>query len=417
SRAGSTSTVTAARRSRSRAAPRSWWTTVSRRARRCARRFRPCACETRRASSSRCRSRRARRAPSWTRKPTRSCAHRRRHRSAASAPGTTTSRKRRTKKFARCWRSRSSRRRSRRARCRDEASRSLEPCEGVDAWRPSPSRPSTRWSSSRTAARGSSRSTARRDRALRSVRDPHGDQRAAAGRDYEHAASVSGSSGVRRRRAQAGGEPGHRLLQRPEARDLADDDAAGVRSERELRCDCAVVGDQPRRRDAHPLLDRRSRVVGVRGAPHHREAPVEQRCGLVLREHAAAGRTANRHSRSGISDRKRADGRAERSDGQGTKSIGSGGLMTNKRIALTAAAIVAGVMMAAAPALAELHPGATAPEFTAQAALGGDVETFDLKQALAKGPVVLYFFPKSFTSGCTEEAHAFSDHIADFKKL
>ncbi|HZO93774.1 MAG TPA: peroxiredoxin [Candidatus Baltobacteraceae bacterium] len=91
--------------------------------------------------------------------------------------------------------------------------------------------------------------------------------------------------------------------------------------------------------------------------------------------------------------------------------------MTNKRIALTAAAIVAGVMMAAAPALAELHPGATAPEFTAQAALGGDVETFDLKQALAKGPVVLYFFPKSFTSGCTEEAHAFSDHIADFKKL
>jgi peroxiredoxin len=35
---------------------------------------------------------------------------------------------------------------------------------------------------------------------------------------------------------------------------------------------------------------------------------------------------------------------------------------------------------------------------------------------LTKGPVVLYFFPKSFTSGCTIEAHAFSDHIADFHK-
>jgi len=30
--------------------------------------------------------------------------------------------------------------------------------------------------------------------------------------------------------------------------------------------------------------------------------------------------------------------------------------------------------------------------------------------------VVLYFFPKAFTSGCTAEAHAFSDSIADFKK-
>jgi peroxiredoxin len=29
---------------------------------------------------------------------------------------------------------------------------------------------------------------------------------------------------------------------------------------------------------------------------------------------------------------------------------------------------------------------------------------------------VLYFFPKAFTSGCTIEAHAFSDHIADFRK-
>jgi peroxiredoxin Q/BCP len=69
------------------------------------------------------------------------------------------------------------------------------------------------------------------------------------------------------------------------------------------------------------------------------------------------------------------------------------------------------------PASAELANGSPAPEFTAQAAFGGDVRTVDLKAALAKGPVVLYFFPKSFTQGCTVEAHLFSDHIADYQKL
>jgi len=69
------------------------------------------------------------------------------------------------------------------------------------------------------------------------------------------------------------------------------------------------------------------------------------------------------------------------------------------------------------PASAHLKTGALAPLFTTQAAVGGDVSEFDLKVALAKGPVVVYFFPKSFTSGCTVEAHAFSDHIDNFKKL
>ena len=40
-----------------------------------------------------------------------------------------------------------------------------------------------------------------------------------------------------------------------------------------------------------------------------------------------------------------------------------------------------------------------------------------LATALAHGPVVLYFFPKSFTSGCTAEAHDFADHIAAYKAL
>lgn len=68
-------------------------------------------------------------------------------------------------------------------------------------------------------------------------------------------------------------------------------------------------------------------------------------------------------------------------------------------------------------ATAHLEHGVPAPVFTLQAARGGDVETVDLKTALAKGPVVLYFFPKSFTKGCTVEAHLFSEHIGDYKKL
>jgi len=68
-------------------------------------------------------------------------------------------------------------------------------------------------------------------------------------------------------------------------------------------------------------------------------------------------------------------------------------------------------------ALAHLDAGAVAPPFTLQAARGGDVSTVDLKAALAKGPVVLYFFPKAFTKGCTIEAHLFSEHIDDFAKL
>lgn len=73
--------------------------------------------------------------------------------------------------------------------------------------------------------------------------------------------------------------------------------------------------------------------------------------------------------------------------------------------------------LSGAPANAQLPPDATAPAFTAQVAQGGTVSTFALERALAHGPVVLYFFPKSFTSGCTAEAHDFADHIADYKAL
>lgn len=85
--------------------------------------------------------------------------------------------------------------------------------------------------------------------------------------------------------------------------------------------------------------------------------------------------------------------------------------------ARTLAFVAAALAAAAVPAQAHLAPGAPAPAFVAQAAAGGNVATFDLEKALAKGPVVLYFFPKSFTSGCTAEAHDFAAHIAAFKQL
>ena len=87
-------------------------------------------------------------------------------------------------------------------------------------------------------------------------------------------------------------------------------------------------------------------------------------------------------------------------------------------LALVAAIVAAGAVIAGARRVgAHLEHGAMAPEFTAEAALGGTVETVDLRSALAKGPVVLYFFPKSFTTGCTIEAHEFSQHIDAFRAL
>ena len=59
---------------------------------------------------------------------------------------------------------------------------------------------------------------------------------------------------------------------------------------------------------------------------------------------------------------------------------------------------------------AAIKEGETAPDFTLQAAVGGKSFTFQLSEALKKGPVVLYFYPKSFTKGCTIEAHDFADN-------
>jgi peroxiredoxin len=78
--------------------------------------------------------------------------------------------------------------------------------------------------------------------------------------------------------------------------------------------------------------------------------------------------------------------------------------------AITAAALIA------TPATAALKVGDKAPDFATVGAVGGKEFKVHLADMLKKGPVVLYFFPKAFTSGCTAEAHAFSQSIGEFKK-
>lgn len=78
---------------------------------------------------------------------------------------------------------------------------------------------------------------------------------------------------------------------------------------------------------------------------------------------------------------------------------------------------LAASLLVTTPSWAALKPGAAAPDFATQAALGGKVFDFKLAEALKQGPVVLYFFPKSFTSGCTIEAHQFAEANPKFKAL
>jgi peroxiredoxin Q/BCP len=79
--------------------------------------------------------------------------------------------------------------------------------------------------------------------------------------------------------------------------------------------------------------------------------------------------------------------------------------------------ILAGLVAACAatPALAALKPGDAAPDFSAKGSLGGKDFSFNLKSALSKGPVVVYFYPSAYTGGCDAEAHAFAESIDKFK--
>ena len=80
-------------------------------------------------------------------------------------------------------------------------------------------------------------------------------------------------------------------------------------------------------------------------------------------------------------------------------------------------AIACAATVISGPALAALKVGAAAPDFSASASQAGKQFTFKLSESLKKGPVVLYFFPAAFTSGCTIEAHEFADASSEYKRL
>lgn len=77
---------------------------------------------------------------------------------------------------------------------------------------------------------------------------------------------------------------------------------------------------------------------------------------------------------------------------------------------------LAAAALAALPAWAALPVGAKAPDFVTSGALAGKPFRLHLKRELRNGPLVLYFFPKAFTKGCTLEAHAFSEAADKFRK-
>lgn len=83
--------------------------------------------------------------------------------------------------------------------------------------------------------------------------------------------------------------------------------------------------------------------------------------------------------------------------------------------AVAAMALVAGLLLGTG-ASAQLPAGTQAPELRTMGALGGKFFRFDLHEQLRHGPVVLYFFPRAFTQGCTLESKAFADAMPEFRK-
>jgi peroxiredoxin len=89
--------------------------------------------------------------------------------------------------------------------------------------------------------------------------------------------------------------------------------------------------------------------------------------------------------------------------------------MTTRATRLSTPIFAAAFSLFSVCAQAALKPGDVAPDFTLPSAVGGKDSSFSLAEQLKKGPVVLYFYPKSFTRGCTIEAHEFAEHSADFE--
>jgi len=76
--------------------------------------------------------------------------------------------------------------------------------------------------------------------------------------------------------------------------------------------------------------------------------------------------------------------------------------------------VVAGIIVSATTTFAALpKAGDTAPLFTGQ---DQDGKEFNLADHAGKKIVLLYFYPKDFTGGCTKEACGFRDRMGDLQK-
>ena len=81
---------------------------------------------------------------------------------------------------------------------------------------------------------------------------------------------------------------------------------------------------------------------------------------------------------------------------------------------LRTVAAVFSLFAATTAAVAALKAGDSAPAFTAPASFAGKPFSYSLKDGLAKGPVVVYFYPSAYTSGCNVQAHEFSTRAEQF---
>lgn len=61
-----------------------------------------------------------------------------------------------------------------------------------------------------------------------------------------------------------------------------------------------------------------------------------------------------------------------------------------------------------------LQKGSKAPDFTLEDQHG---KTFTLSDHIGKAPLVIFFYPKDFTPGCTAEACAFRDSYEQFSEV
>ncbi len=86
-------------------------------------------------------------------------------------------------------------------------------------------------------------------------------------------------------------------------------------------------------------------------------------------------------------------------------------LRTMKNISLLALITASALAL---PALAALQVGDAAPDFTTKASLAGKEFKFSLQHALKQGPVVVYFYPSAYTSGCNVQAHTFAVNLEQF---